>query len=224
MPQNNLRHAIGCLQAIVKYLNLCEDEGNYNQFHVHDLDINKFVRLDNAAINALLVFPKLDDGNSNTYDSIFGLLNVCETVQGKRLLHTWLKQPLRDINLISERLEIVETFLNDSETRNMLSSNLIHFPDFITISKKLNSKRAKLKDCYKIYEAVISIPALIKALSRTNNKYVRAVLENPLFDLYEDLKNYRAMIEQTLDMEQVDKGEFLVKSTFDPQLAGIHTF
>lgn len=223
MPQSNLRNAIGCLQVIVKYLNLCEDERNYNQFHVNDLDMKKFVRLDNAAINALLVFPKLDDSQSNKYDSIFGVLNVCVTVQGKRLLHSWLKQPLRDLNLISERLEVVETFLNDSETRNILSSTLINFPDLIMLSKKLSSKKAKLKDCYKIYQAVDSIPALIKALSRTNNKYIKAMLENPLSDLCQDFKNYQAMIEQTLDMELVDKGDFFVKPTFDSQLAGMHT-
>lgn len=94
------------------------------------------------------------------------MLDNCVTSQGTRLLEQWIKQPLKDINLINERLDIVESLQKDSHVRSELQSSILtRLPDLLMLSKKLSSKRANLQDCYRIYQIVGAIPKLIKLLN-----------------------------------------------------------
>lgn len=221
LPESNKTEAMGALQAVVKYLNLTEDEQNFNQFKLTTLDIYKYVRLDNAAINALNLLPKPGATGGHKFDSVFGVLDKCYTAQGRRMLEQWLKQPLRDINLITERHEVVEFLLNDSETRNNLSSICLpHIPDLLMLAKKLCAKKATLQDCYRIYQAVETVPNIIGVLKKNENKYVRSVLADPLSELLVEMEKFQAMIEETVDLDLIDRGEFYIKSNFDEDLNG----
>lgn len=73
------------------------------------------MRLDRAAQSALHVFPARTGARSS--NSIYGLLNHSRTAMGKRLLRSWLKQPLTDVAAIQERHSIVKVFVDDGALR-----------------------------------------------------------------------------------------------------------
>lgn len=77
----------------------------------------QFMRLDVAAQRALHVLPASGDGRGASTSSIYGILNHTRTAMGKRLLRTWLKQPLTDVAAITERHSIVQAFVDDVELR-----------------------------------------------------------------------------------------------------------
>lgn len=217
----NLTEALGALQAVITYLNLIGDEQNYNQFKFLAFETNKHVRLDTAALYALNIIPKPGATNYSKDDSVFGVLDFCRTVQGRRLLQQWLKQPLRDINTINERLDVVETLCNNSEMRNtLIESCLPHIPDLLMMAKKLCAKKASLHDCYRVYQAVDSVPKIVAALRTSDNTSVKVELINPICDILNDLEKYQLMIEHTLDMNLVEKGEYFIKPSFNDELNG----
>jgi DNA mismatch repair ATPase MutS len=84
------------------------------------LDLYKpedLMRLDLAAQNALHVFPARGESLNNNTTSIYGILNHTRTAMGKRLLRSWLKQPLLDVRAITERHTVVAAFVDDAEMR-----------------------------------------------------------------------------------------------------------
>lgn len=140
---------------------------------------------------------------------------------GKRLLSQWIKQPLRDHHQINERLNVVDCFITNMETRVSLTKDCLpRLPDMLLLVKKLSSKKANLQDCYRIYQTISGVPHLLKILKETENKHVKSMLYDPVSDILFDLQKYLEMIEQVLDLDLVDRGEFLVKHTFDDQLKG----
>ncbi|KAL3277162.1 hypothetical protein HHI36_012514 [Cryptolaemus montrouzieri] len=230
--QTQSKEAMGTLQALIKFLNLTGDERNFNQFKFETLDTSRFVRLDNAALLALNIFPQsgsstLEDSvltpNASKSSSVMGILNHCLTNQGKRLLSQWIKQPLRDHNLINERLDVVQCFITNMELRTSLTKDcLTRLPDMLLLIKKLSSKKATLQDCYRIYQTVSGAHHLINTLKTAENKHVKTMLCDRICEIVCDLQKYLEMMEQVLDMDLVDRGEFLVKHTFDEELKGLY--
>ncbi|KAL1506027.1 hypothetical protein ABEB36_005463 [Hypothenemus hampei] len=227
----NLKDAMTCLQAVIHFLNLTGNESNFNQFRLKKLDAQRYLRIDNAALYALNIFPKphfTDEGTpiftqAPKSHSLIGILNHCVTPQGRRLLEQWIKQPQKDINIINERLDVVECFVKNAEMRSIINKEVLNkMPDLMMLSKKMSGKKAKLQDCYRLYQAINYLPSVINNLTKLSNISIKDMFVIPLSEFTRDMDKYQMMIESLLDLDLVDRCEFLVKSNVTPEIREVH--
>lgn len=225
IPELKLDLAMGAVAASLKYLEVIKEEANLGKFAVKALSLDRFVHLDAAAVHALNLFPPPDvNYRSSLYkwQSVLGVLDHCKTNQGRRLLNQWLKQPLRNIDLIRERQDVVECFVVNQEVRSSFhKEHLSSIPDVLMLSNKLSRKRANLQDVFKIYQVILRLPEMLETLKSMNNSVVTSALYQPFTDILTDLSNYESMVEEVLDLKAVERGEYLIKASFDDQLNNI---
>ncbi|KAK4475566.1 hypothetical protein MN116_000844 [Schistosoma mekongi] len=132
-----LKDALSCLGAIITFLDLNASDVNHHAFTLETFTLENYVRLDSAASRALHLLPGPDD--KNKFHSVYGTLNNCRTAQGQRLLARWLRQPLTDKSKIEERLDLVESLVEETGIRRGLHEDFLRrIPDLQRLGRRLH--------------------------------------------------------------------------------------
>lgn len=191
--------------------------------HIYSfMSFYSFVHLDSAAVAALNIMPKPGTHPSMPsyrWQSILGVLDHCRTPQGHRLMSQWVKQPLRSSEILNDRHNIVQCLLESPETLDMLSLDYLkRIPDILMLTKKLMRRKANLQDLFRVYQVILRTPKIIQLLSSLEHSTVKSVLCSPFKSFLEDLTGLKQMVEQVVDFEAIERGEYLVKGSFDSRL------
>ncbi|KAJ7089358.1 muts domain V-domain-containing protein [Mycena belliarum] len=229
IPQLSLPTAPAALAALITYLGLLGDPSNHNAYSLKTHDLDQYMKLDASALRALnLVEAPGNAGTTTRNTTLLGLLNKCKTAQGTRLLGTWLKQPLVNLHEIQKRQNLVETFFDDSNSRRTLQDEYMKvMPDMHRLSKRFQKGVASLEDVIRVYQVVLQLPGLIKVLGnvQTESEEYSALIEElylvPFRGFQENLEKYAEMVEQTIDLEELDRHNYVIKSEYDERLAAL---
>lgn len=214
------------MAALCGYMNLLSFDAAYHQYTVSEHPLTHFMRLDETALRSLDLFPKnqqplLGQQQKQRVDSLFTLLNKCRTGQGSRLLGQWIRQPLKDVTLINQRLDIQEALVGDPVLARQLQDCLKGCSDLQRAGKRLFNNRARLQDLLCFHQVIQRSKQLLLVLSNSASLIVKSTFETPLSQILSNLTPFEAMIEASVDMEAVERHEYLVKADFDATLQAI---
>ncbi|MCJ1320705.1 MutS-like protein [Xylographa vitiligo] len=221
LPQADLKLAMASSAALIKYLGVLSDPSNFGQYQLYQHDLSQYMKLDASALKALNLMPGPRDGSKNM--SLFGLLNHCKTPVGSRLLAQWLKQPLMSQEEIERRQQLVEAFVMDTELRQtMQEEHLRSIPDLYRLAKRFQRKLANLEDVVRAYQVVIRIPGFIGTLEGVMDEQYKDPLDaeytSKLISYCNSLSKLQEMVETTVDLDALDRHEFIIKPEFDDSL------
>ena len=221
LPQTDLKLAMGSASSLIKYLGILSDPSNFGQYQLYQHDLSQFMKLDASALKALNLMPGPRDGSKNM--SLYGLLNHCKTPVGSRLLAQWLKQPLMNLGEIKRRQQLVEAFVMDTELRQtMQEDHLRSIPDLYRLAKRFQRKQANLEDVVRAYQVVIRLPGFIETLEGIMDEQYKDPLDaeytSKLINYSNSLAKLQEMVETTVDLDALDRHEFIIKPEFDESL------
>lgn len=198
----------------------------FKQMSLVHYPVNQFARLDKAAFSALHILPRPEEGVRSA-TSILGLLNRCRTAIGSRKLTQWLSQPLMDKDAITARHEMVELFVNNGDLLRTVQSALKHVPDFEKLCAKFhrtqvggsNSNGASLCDAHSVFRSVSASKELLgvlEAFDGVHKETLQRDATTPLRKALEQFVGLTQLIETTVDLDEADKGNYVINRTYDP--------
>lgn len=109
-------------------------------------------------------------------DSLHGLLSHgCRTKGGRKVLKSWILQPLVDLDAITQRQRLVSAFAESSALRTSWREG-VSLPDLDALAARLNRKAATLMDLLRLYQFAAALPEIAKRLSAFDGEPAVAAL------------------------------------------------
>lgn len=156
-----------------------------------------------VTLRHLEIFENYSGDKSNT---LFSILNQCQTPPGARLLKTWMRFPLRDKKNIENRWDAVEAHMQDFMRLSQLRGELQHLGDIERRFGKLSSPSLNPRDLYLLGRSLrVGLDILKNFANQTPQKKLQ--------DLTQRIEN--TMVEEA--STKLKEGSF-VKKGFSPEL------
>jgi DNA mismatch repair protein MutS len=144
--------AIKATANLLTYL----QETQFSQLkHLHSVGsfaVKTHLQMDRATIRNLELFSTLRDHQNK--GSLVNFLDETQTAMGGRLLRTWLKQPLYELDKLDQRLDSVEYFVNNRQLRQELRQVLAQINDIERILSKLSVGIGNPRDLIALKESL----------------------------------------------------------------------
>lgn len=169
----HIQSGIVAAGAIMQYLEVTQHTQINHITALAPIEEEQYVRLDRFTIRSLeLLQPMQEDGAS--------LLNVIDrtvTPMGGRMLKRWLVFPLKEVQLIEQRLNVVETLFRDTTFRTLLDEQLHRIGDLERILSKAAVGRVSPREMIQLKIALQAIQPLKAACMQTNNETLNRIGE-----------------------------------------------
>ncbi|HEY3932359.1 MAG TPA: DNA mismatch repair protein MutS [Verrucomicrobiae bacterium] len=181
--------AVGAAGGALHYLTQHLRRDAKNLTHISFYQRSDFLALDQTTLRHLEILePLRHDAPRNS--SLYGALNKTVTPMGARLLRNWLSQPLSKVEVICERQNAVQLFLENSFGLDSFRQQLANVRDLERTIGRLSSGGGNARDLVALRLALEQIPALKQILSRLENCDSDSSL------LKEEIKNEFSLVEK----------------------------
>ncbi|KNA19440.1 hypothetical protein SOVF_061540 [Spinacia oleracea] len=158
------------------------------------------LRMDGQTLINLEVFHNNADGGSA--GTLFKYLDNCITPSGKRLLRSWICHPLKDVEEINNRLNVVEALITRSEIMLIVAQYLRKIPD---LERLLAKVKAMVHS-----QAILTMPLVGKKTLKQRVKVFGSIVKgfrigmNLLILLHND-EHLMSLLSKVLDIPQLSE-------------------
>ncbi len=118
--------------------------------------------------------------------SLLGVLDHTRTAMGKRLMRSWIEQPLIKVPAILRRLNAVEELVQNSILREELRDSLTNVYDLERIMTRIVYGSANARELRSLQQTLECIPPIKAALSSAHSEALREIWQQ--IDLLEDMQ------------------------------------
>ncbi|MDY2901547.1 MAG: DNA mismatch repair protein MutS [Candidatus Borkfalkiaceae bacterium] len=169
--------------------------------------------LDYSALRNLELVKSMAEGKR--YGTLLWVLDKTQTPMGARMLGSWVKTPLQDIDKINYRLDGVEELFKNPLLRSGVTEQLKFIRDTERIAGKISNGNINPKDCLTLGESLSALPNVKLQLFGVSSKILNDVNDN-IGDFGELASLLRNAIDPSASSITKDGG--YIKKGFDSEL------
>ena len=205
----NLSFGIISAGAILYYLDITQHEQLGHITRLSRIEENRYVWLDKFTIKNLELFHSPYEGARTLID----VMDRTISPMGGRLLKRWLSLPLKDIQPVNERLDVVQYFFENVEVKDEITGLIRHIGDLERLISKVAVNRINPREVVQLKRALKAIDPLREICNRSRCLPLTQIAEqlNPC-------KSIAEKIEKELNNDppvQLNKGNVIAQGISD---------
>ena len=177
------------LGALLSYLYKTQMTGLERISNIEVYSVNQFMKLDfNTRRNLELTQTML---TKEKRGSLLWVLDKTRTAMGKRLMRSWIEQPLMNVATIIRRHSAVEELLNNTVKRLEITAALSGILDIQRIMTKIVFGSANARELRSLASASAELPAIKSLLEDSSSSYLKELYNSldTLDDIYNLINN-----------------------------------
>lgn len=164
-----MKHGLVAAGSILHYLKDTEHPNLQHIISMQRLDKEDFLWMDRFTIRNLeLLYSSSENGHT-----LLKTLDTTVSPMGARLLKRWLIFPLKDITKINERLDLVEFFIKETETRNKVTQYIKQAGDVERLVSKIPLKKINPREVVQIARGLTEVDAIKNICKTADNEYLQ---------------------------------------------------
>ncbi|MDO4436112.1 MAG: DNA mismatch repair protein MutS [Cardiobacteriaceae bacterium] len=136
--------------------------------------------------------------NGDPKNSLIGKLNRCQSALGTRLFKRLIHQPIRDRNLLNQRLDATQSLLENPSPRHAIQALLRHCADVERIATRLNLYSARPRDLAALRDTLLQLPELSQKLNQLASHNNPSALLQSYRPLFQQLTPVAALLQRAL--------------------------
>ncbi len=166
----NMKLGIIAAGGILQYLDITHHHQIKHITNLSRIEEDKYVWLDKFTIRNLELFTSINEGAK----TLLGVVDHTVSPMGARMLRRWIALPLKDIQPINDRLNIVEYFIEHKDIKEEIDASVKHIGDIERIISKVAVARITPREVVHLKNALNEIIPIKKnckqAKANTLNK------------------------------------------------------
>lgn len=138
---------------------------------VSRIEEDRYMHMDHFTMRSLeLLHPMNADGKS-----LMDVVGRTSTPMGARMLARWMVFPLKDPKAINTRLDVVEYFFRDVETRDTVGEQLRYIGDMERIISRISTGRVSPRELLTLGTALQALQPIHDALEQADSPVLRDI-------------------------------------------------
>ncbi|MCD8186351.1 MAG: DNA mismatch repair protein MutS, partial [Rikenellaceae bacterium] len=160
-----MKQALVAAGAILYYMDFTEHRNTAQITSISRIDEDKYVWIDKFSIRNLELFC------SNSAQDLSFIQTIDHTLSpmGARMLHRWISLPLKDIDQINSRLEVVEYLIKNPDAADQVRGQIDRIGDLERIISKIAVGRVTPREIVQLKDSLYSIQRIKELAAASDN-------------------------------------------------------
>ena len=210
---DHLSAGLSAAGSILHYLEMTEHRQTDHLRSIARLDSEDAVWIDKFSIANLELFSSNGGARRTSFADV---IDRTLTPMGGRLLKRWIAMPLRKVEQIEARHEVVEVFVKDIELHEALTEQIARVGDLERIASRIAAARVLPRELLQLKHSLSAVEMLKALLDSSDQNSLHR-----LSDAIDPMAEVRERIEQTIypdpETNQIQKGGIIADGV-DPEL------
>ncbi|HOG20430.1 MAG TPA: DNA mismatch repair protein MutS [Salinivirgaceae bacterium] len=169
----NFKHGVIAAGVILHYLELTHHKNLGNITSLSRIDEDRFVWLDKFTIRNLEIFEALHEKGKSLVQTIDNTL----TPMGSRLFKRWFALPLKQVQTINDRLNVVSWFMDNRTSMEEAQSYIRKVGDLERLITKVAVLRINPRELVALGESLTILEPLKELLSKSSEPVLKRIAE-----------------------------------------------
>ncbi|MFH1963739.1 MAG: DNA mismatch repair protein MutS [bacterium] len=216
---SHLTHGIGAAGAIIRYLK--ETQGDSSLSHITRVSpyiSEEFMAIDPASWRNLELTKTIRSGEKT--GSLIWVLDQTITAMGGRMLRSWIRQPLLNVEEIVYRQDGIEVFYRSSILRETITTCLKSVHDLARLAGRIDAGLANARDLIALKESLLVVPSIKTSLRPCQGKVMNDILLG-LDELRDIVELIDSAIHDTPPLSLREGG--IIKPGYNQELDELHS-